>query len=321
MDTVSVAPNSPKVSRIGFGCCPMGQHGWGETDEKALIKAANTALDRGIQFFDTADIYGLGKSEEILGKALKSRREEAFIATKFGVRLKDGKTFYDNSPSWIRHSVSNSLNRLNCDCIDLYQIHYWDEITPLDVVFETLESLRTKGMIKSYGFTNLTLGTVQPNSGMSSFSFEYSLANRKYEKDIKDIQNKYDIAFLSWGSLGQGILSGKYTKESLRNLPLDDRRRRKTYTGFHGRLLESNLQTVEYLKQIATKHGNTVPAQVAIRWILDKFENSIALIGIKNPNQLDEAAECLDWRLEPKDFALLEESTIPDSLRSHEQHT
>ena len=125
-----------KVSRIGFGCCPMGQHGWGITDERELIKAVHAALDCGITFVDTADVYGLGVSELVLGKALKGNRQSAVIATKFGVRTENGRTFFDNSRKWINQAVDESLSRLGTDYIDLYQLHYWDNKTPIN---ETLD--------------------------------------------------------------------------------------------------------------------------------------------------------------------------------------
>ena len=114
-----------RLPPIGFGCCPMGRHGWGAVAEEDLLRAVEAALARGICLFDTADVYGLGTSETILGRALRGCRERAIIATKFGVRVEGGRTSYDTSPAWIREAVEGSLRRLGTDRIDLYQMHYW----------------------------------------------------------------------------------------------------------------------------------------------------------------------------------------------------
>lgn len=131
-----------------MGGCPMGGYGWGDTQENELIEAVHTAVDQGVNFFDTADTYGLGQSEKTLGKALGSHRKDVVIASKFGVRIENGKTFYDNSSSWIKKAVEGSLRRLGTDYIDLYQIHYRDGKTPIGEVIETLEEMKKKGYIR-----------------------------------------------------------------------------------------------------------------------------------------------------------------------------
>lgn len=133
-----------KVSRLCMGGCPMGGYGWGDTQENELIEAVHTAVDQGVNFFDTADTYGLGQSEKTLGKALGSHRKDVVIASKFGVRIENGKTFYDNSSSWIKEAVEGSLRRLGTDYIDLYQIHYRDGKTPIGEVIETLEEMKKR---------------------------------------------------------------------------------------------------------------------------------------------------------------------------------
>ncbi len=230
-----------KVSRVGFGCCPLGQHGWGVTDEQELIKAVHAALECGITFFDTADVYGLGVSELVLGKALKDKRESAIIATKFGVRIENSQTFFNNSRKWINQAVDKSLSRLGTDYIDLYQLHYWDTKTSIDEILCALQSLRHSGKIRAFGVTNINLcdhGITQPVDGLASFSFEYSLANRMFEPNIYANQEKLGLCFLSWGSLGQGILSGKYDHKT--KFSETDRRSRKTYANFHGEKLKNN---------------------------------------------------------------------------------
>lgn len=288
-----------KISRVGFGCCPMGQHDWGVTDENELIKAVHNALDCGINLFDTADVYGLGVSELVLGKALKGKRDLAVIATKFGVRRENDRTFIDNSRRWINRAVDESLARLGTDYIDLYQLHYWDKKTPIDETLGVLEDLRRDGKIRSFGVTNLNLvdqGINQCIEGLASFSFEYSLANRVLEPVVYANQKELGLCFLSWGSLGQGILSGKYDKNI--TLPETDRRRREVYVNFHGEKLAHNLRIVDYMRSILNYYKGKTLSQLAIRWILDQVPFSIALIGIKRPGQLMDNFGALNWELD-----------------------
>lgn len=284
----------------------MGQHGWGTTSEKDLIDAVHAALDNGIRLFDTSDIYGLGVSEEILGKALMGKRSQAIIATKFGVRRENNKTFYDNSSEWIKKAVDASLNRLNTDYIDLYQLHYWDNKTPFNEIIATLSELRGAGKIRAFGVTNFDLlayGVKQPIKGLASFSFEYSLANRTHEKTIVDICDKLNLLFLSWGSLGQGILSGKYGEK--KGFSEDDRRSKKEYVNFHGDKLAKNLRYVEYMKDILPSYGDKSVAQIAIRWILDQIPKAVILVGIKNQYQLMGNLGALNWKLAEEHHARL----------------
>ena len=152
--------------------------------------------------------------EETLGKALKGKRDKVVIATKFGVRVENGKAFYDNSPEWIDKAVEESLKRLGTDYIDLYQIHYRDNKTNINDVIYKLEELKEKGYIRYYGLSNIHKGDkTELNSHIGkfvSFQDEYSLACRKNEKDLLDLSNELELTPLTWGSLGQGILTGKY---------------------------------------------------------------------------------------------------------------
>lgn len=285
----------------------MGQYGWGDVQEKALLDAVEEALDRGINFFDTADTYGLGTSERTLAKALGSRRNEVVIADKFGVRVENGRTFYDNSPEWIEKALEGSLKRLGTDYIDLYQVHYRDQITPLGEVVETLERFKKKGYIRYYGLSNIhqeDLGELEQYAGQFvSFQDEYSLACRKNETDIFDAQTRLRVTPMTWGSLGQGILTGKYNKDSV--FGKDDRRSRDIYVNFHGDKLLKNLQIVESMKPIGEKYGKTLAA-VAIRFILDHIPESVVLCGAKNRGQIISNTEASGWKLEMDDVEALE---------------
>ena len=274
----------------------MGGHGWGSVDDRELRESVAVALNLGVQLFDTADIYGLGASESLLGQALQGRRQKAFIATKFGVRHEAGKTSYDSSPAWIRTAAEGSLRRLQTDRIDLYQMHYWDGRTPLDDIAMELESLRSEGKILSYGVTNSD-PRVPSLKRLSAYSYQYSLVHRIHEDLIGEVQKtRTDMVFMSWGSLGQGILSGAY--DSLDRLGTADRRRRAEYSSFHGDRFIAVQNLLQELKIIA--HDQRIPtlSQLALRWIVDHFPGSLPLVGIKRPSQIVDAAGILQFKLD-----------------------
>lgn len=306
MEYITLKNSDLKVSRICMGGCPMGGYGWGEVQENELIDAVHAALDQGITFFDTADTYGLGQSEITLGRALGKHRKDVIVASKFGVRVRNGKTVYDNSPEWIREALYGSLERLETDYIDLYQIHYRDNITPISVVVETLEDLQKKGYIRYFGLSNIhqeNLKELQPYVGkFVSFQDEYSLACRKNETDMLMIADKMKLTPLTWGSLGQGVLTGKYDKNTV--FDSNDRRSRDIYVNFHGEKLLKNLKIVEVLKEIAKEHEKSV-ASVAIRFILDYLPESVVLCGAKRPSQIIANADGAGWSLSRDEIEML----------------
>lgn len=307
MEYITLKNSDLRVSRLCVGGCPMGGHGWGIVQENELIDAVHAALDLGVNFFDNADTYGLGQSERTLGKALGSRRSEAVIATKFGVRVTKQGTVYDNSPQWIREACESSLQRLGTDYIDLYQMHYRDGRTSIGTVLEVLEQLRQEGKIRYFGLSNLTQADFAELSRYKgkfvSLQNEYSLARRDHEADMLQFSRELDLTPLTWGSLGQGILTGKYDRTAA--FGSDDRRSREIYVNFHGEKLLKNLEIVERMRPIAAEHGKSVSA-VAIRFILDHLKDSVVICGVKRPAQLLGNAESLGWHLSPEELDLLD---------------
>lgn len=306
MEYINLKNSELKVSRLCMGGCPMGGHGWGKTNEEELIEAVHTAIEKGVNFFDTADTYGLGQSEITLGKALGKERNNVIIATKFGVRVGNGKTVYDNSPDWIREACRSSLKRLGTDYIDLYQIHYRDGKTPLTEVIGVLEELKDKGYVRYFGLSNIHEDDIQDlkdyKGKFVSFQDEYSLACRKNESDMNELSEMLELTPMTWGSLGQGILTGKYNRNS--TFGADDRRSREIYVNFHGEKLLKNLEIVEKMKKIAEKYGKSVSA-IAIRFILDYLSQSVVICGAKNPQQIIRNVEGTDWVLEKEDIKVL----------------
>jgi aryl-alcohol dehydrogenase-like predicted oxidoreductase len=298
-----------KLSRFGFGGCPLGGHDWGGVNSKEQVKAIKVSRDLGINLFDTADVYGLGESERILGEALKGDMQEAVIATKFGVRVEGGKTFNDCSPAWMEKALSASLKRLGTDRIDIYQLHYLDNVTPLEDLFEAVEKKRDQGKIGYFGLSNISAGDLKGidiPDWVISFQNQYSLVDRDKEKQVLEIVDTFGLGFMSWGSLGQGILSGKY--KIGHKFKDNDRRSREVYTNFQAEKYGKNLEIVNRLEEIAEKYGKTI-GQVALRWVLDYLENSIVLVGIKTVNQLKENAGILGWSLEKEDIAFIDSIT------------
>lgn len=302
MEYITLKNSDLKVSRICMGGCPMGGYGWGESNEQDFIDAIHTALDTGINFFDTADTYGFGKSEETLAKGLGEHRHEVVIQSKFGVRVMEDmvgrKTIYDNNPDYIRKALEGTLKRLRTDYVDIYTIHYRDRDTDISAVVETLEELKSEGRIRYFGISNIycnSMEEMKPYKGLFvCCQNEYSLAKRDFEDDLISIQQELEVTPLTWGSLGQGILTGKYDK----NISFDtsDRRSRDIYVNFHGDKLKRNLDIVEEMKPIAENHGKSVSA-VAIRFILDRLPDSVVMVGAKKPSQIKSNIEGCNWQL------------------------
>lgn len=308
MEYLTLMNSDLKVSRVCMGGCPMGGYGWGDVQEQELIDTVHTALENGINMFDTADTYGLGQSEITLAKALGSKRKDVVIADKFGVKVGGGKTVYDNSPEYIDTALDASLKRLGTDYIDLYQVHYRDGVTPLPVVIEKLEQLKKAGKIRYYGLSNIhqeDYEEIKPFIGkIVSVQDEYSLACRKNENDLNTLRDQFGISPFTWGSLGQGILTGKYDKSVV--FGSDDRRSRDIYVNFHGDKLIKNLEIVDVMRGIAEAHDKPVSA-VAIRFILDWLKGSVVLVGAKRPSQILGNIQGTDWQLTDDELRKLDE--------------
>ena len=309
MEKVLIKKTDLTVSRLCMGGCPLGGYGWGDTQRDDLVSAVRTAVDSGINFFDTADTYGLGESERTLAEALGEKSQDVVITTKFGVRVENGKTAYDNSREYIFRAVEGSLKRLKRDYIDLYQVHYRDGVTPLTDVAESLERLKEQGKIRYYGLSNVhekdaaEIEAFGDKNPFVSFQDEYSLACRKNENEMLFFRDRFSMTPFTWGSLGQGILSGKYDKNC--RFESNDRRSREIYVNFHGEKLLKNLDIVEVLKEIAACRGKAVSA-VAIRFILDYLSESVVIVGAKSPKQILQNTEAIGWILTKEEIDRLE---------------
>lgn len=308
MEYITLKNSDLRVSRLCMGGCPMGGYGWGNVQEQELIDSIHTALDNGITFFDTADTYGLGQSEITLAKGLGNHRKDVTIESKFGVRCGNGGTTYDNSPAYIQEALEGTLRRLNTDYVDIYVIHYRDGKTPMCEVVDKLEELKKQGKIRYFGLSNIDsdeLVELLPFKGkFVCCQNEYSLACRSHEKSLLDVERSICVTPLTWGSLGQGILTGKYDKSCA--FEVNDRRSRDIYVNFHGEKLTKNLGVVDAMRPIAASHGVSVAA-VAIRFILDYVKESVVLVGAKRPSQIIGNCEAVGWNLTKDELSLLHE--------------
>lgn len=308
MEYIKLQNSDLEVSRLCMGGCPMGGYGWGDVQEQELLDAIACAVENGINFFDTADIYGLGQSEKMLAKGLGTKRKDVIIESKFGVRFGKEGTSYDNSPAYIQECLEGTLQRLNTDYVDVYIVHYRDGKTPMTDVVGKLEDLQKEGKLRYFGLSNIHEdGMVELEPFKRKFvccQDEYSLACRKFETDLLKVQNEIGVTPLTWGSLGQGILTGKYDRNT--SFEQNDRRSRDIYVNFHGEKLAKNLNIVDAMRPIAEAHKVSVAA-VAIRFIMDHLKDSVVLVGAKCPAQIMGNLESIGWSLTPEELKILDE--------------
>lgn len=300
IERCSLAGVAEALPRIAFGCWTIGGHGWGKVDDDESIAAVRRAVELGIDFFDTADVYGLGHSEEILSRALGNRRKDAFIATKGGVRWsRDREIVHDISPDSLIAALHESLRRLKLDCIPLYQLHWPDGKTPLADAMETLLRCRQAGKIRHIGCCNMTADQIRELHAcgpLATVQFSYNLLNRGAESSIIPACRELGITPLAWGPLAHGLLTGKCGPGS--EFGKDDIRSRTSY--FENGNYEANLAVVDVLRGIGGRLGKTT-TQVALRWLLDSLTGGCALTGIRSAEQIEENECAMGWKLAPED--------------------
>jgi aryl-alcohol dehydrogenase-like predicted oxidoreductase len=292
---------SLSVSLVGIGC---NNFGW-RIDAAGTQKVVDAALDAGINFFDTADMYGTGQSEEFLGKALKGRRDKAIIATKFGLRMGDGME--GASPKYIRQAVDASLHRLGIDTIDLYQIHRPDEKTPIADTMEALNELVKAGKVREIGCSNFSaeqLRNAHATHGPKYFvsvQNEYSLFQREPEKEVLPECARMGVGFLPYFPLANGLLTGKYRKGAV---PEGSRAK----DGFGPKIFtEENFARVEALAAYAESKGHTL-LELAFSWLASHPEVSSVIARAKNAEQVLANSKAASWKLTKADLSSIAHS-------------
>jgi myo-inositol catabolism protein IolS len=300
MEYTALGSTDLSISRISFGCWAIGGHGYGKIDDRESIRAIRKALDLGINLFDTADVYGFGHSEEILGKALGKDRQQVVIATKFGVAWDStGRVYRDCSAKRINEALEGSLRRLKIDCIPLYQIHWHDGKTSIEEIMTTLENCQKSGKIRYIGCSNFSIKLIQEackTKKIESNQMLYNLVNRDLEMDMAKCAQVLKISNLTYSVLARGLFSGKYDLYS----QFGSNDTRKQDKDFRGKRLKTNLKIIDKLKETAIYYDKT-PLQVAIRWVLDNPYVASAIVGIKTIGQLEENTGAVGWKLKSTD--------------------
>lgn len=301
-----------KLSPVGLGTWAIGgggwAFGWGPQDDEESVATIRYALEQGVNWIDTAPVYGLGHSEEVVGQAIKGLREKVIIATKCGlIWNKRGKISGRLKRKSIRHEVEESLGRLDIEAIDLYQIHWPDPDQKIEGAWSTMADLVREGKVRYVGVSNFNveqLKRIQPIHPVASLQPPYSMINRGIEDELLNYCQAHDIGVIVYSPMECGLLTGKYTKESIQNLPEDDWRRTKN-PHFQEPELSANLKLIEGLRSIAEKNGRTI-AQLAVTWVLRRPEVTSAIVGARHPSQIEETALAGEWALSQGDIAAIE---------------
>jgi len=310
METRQLGYTELNITTIGLGCWAIGGQwyfGWGPQDDNEAIEAILTALDKGVNWIDTAPVYGLGHSEELLGKALKQTTTKPFIATKCGLLWNESSQMINCLKSQsIRRECHDSLRRLGVETIDLYQMHWPLPDEDVEQAWEEMAKLVQQGKVRYIGVSNFSveqLERIRSIYPVASLQPPYSMLRREVEDQLLDYCAANDIGVIVYSPLQKGLLTGKFSQERLAALPLDDHRRRKPH--FQEPQFSATLELVEQLRHIAERNGQT-RAQLAISWVLRRSEVTAAIVGARRPEQIAETAAAADFNLSAEDIEEIE---------------
>ena len=314
MKQVALGSLGLNVSRMGLGCMGMSEF-YGETDDAESIASIHLALDRGMNFLDTADMYGPFKNEVLVGKAVQGRRNEVVLATKFGnQRSPDGKFLGVNGrPEYVRACCEASLQRLNVEVIDLYYQHRVDLETPIEDTVGAMADLVKAGKVRYLGLSEASAQTIERASKVhkiTALQSELSLWTRDPEdNDTLDMCRKLDIAFVAYSPLGRGFLTGAITRPD--DFDADDFRRNNPR--FQGENFTRNLQLVHQVQALAKEKGCT-PAQFALAWVLAQGQDIVPIPGTRRRSRLDENLGAVDVTLDQNELASIDRIFPPEAV-------
>lgn len=301
MNTRKLGGSRETVSELGLGCMGMSEF-YGTSDEQGSINTIHRAIDLGINFFDTADMYGVGKNELLVGKALEGKRDKVILATKFGiVRDEQGRRLgVSGKPDYVRKACEASLKRLNTDHVDLYYQHRVDPDTPVEETVGAMAELVKEGKVRYLGLSEASAAsirkavTVHPITALQS---EYSPWSTDIEKEILPTIRGLGITLVAYSPLGRGFLTGQIKK--FEDLPKDDFRR--YLPRFQGENFEKNLDLVREFEKIASEKGKTA-SQIALAWLLSQGEDIVPIPGTRHVKYLEEDVEAVNVELTGDDI-------------------
>jgi aryl-alcohol dehydrogenase-like predicted oxidoreductase len=299
METAKIPGTDLKFSRIGLGTWAMGGWMWGGTDENESIRTILSAIDRGITLIDTAPVYGFGKSEETVGKALEwaGVRQRVLLATKVGLDWANGEPFRNATRTRIFAEIESSLRRLRTDVIDIYQVHWPDPMTPIDETAEAMASLFKQGKIRAIGVSNFSpaqmneFGIVAP---IHSAQPPYNLFERGIERNVLPYCERDGIAVLAYGAICRGLLSGRINQDT----KFDGDDLRATDPKFRAPRFKQYLEAVRLLDRFARENYAKRVIHLALRWVLDQPGVTSARWGARHPGQLDPIGDVMGWTLD-----------------------
>lgn len=308
MQTKQFGNSDMHITPLGVGAWAMGGNGWafgwGAQDDDDSITAIHAALDKGINWIDTAAVYGLGHSEEVVARAVAGMAQKPYIFTKcervWNEERQIGKCLKRDS---IKKECEASLRRLNVEIIDLYQIHWPEPDEDIEEGWATLAELKQEGKVKWIGVSNFSasqLARVQPIAPITSLQPPYSMIQAEIEAEVLPFCAANNIGVIGYSPMKSGMLTGAMTRERIANMPDDDFRKRTP--NFQEPLLSRNLALVELLREIGARHGRG-PGEVAIAWTLRRPEVTAAIVGMRSPAQVDGIIGAADFRLSTEEIA------------------
>jgi aryl-alcohol dehydrogenase-like predicted oxidoreductase len=315
MKTRRLGPNGPQVSAMGLGCMGMSEF-YGTGDEQESLATIDRALELGIDFLDTSDVYGPHTNEILVGKALHGRRNRFFVATKFGI-VRDpadpSKRGVSGSPVYVRQSVEASLRRLGIETIDLYYQHRVDPQTPIEETIGAMSRLVEEGKVRYLGLSEAAPATIERASRVhpiTALQTEYSLWSREPETEILPTCRRLGIGFVAYSPLGRGFLTGAF-KSPDDFEPGDFRRNNPRFQGAN---FQRNLELVDKVKQLAAEAGMS-PGQLALAWVMAQGDDVVPIPGTKRRKYLDENARAAEVELAVSLLQDLEKEFPPDAAR------